>query len=92
MYRVLIAFIDMEDNGHVYNAGDQFPRPGIKVREERLEELSSNLNKAGVALIVDESTEERPSEARGGVGEVESGVDSSDSPEAKERPKKRKGK
>lgn len=50
-YKVVKAFTDLQDNRHVYNAGDQFPRDGVDVSEDRLKELSSADNKRGIPLI-----------------------------------------
>lgn len=59
MYKVIKKFHDLQDatktkNGmvyHEYNAGDEFPRKGREVSEERLEELAGKENKQGVPLI-----------------------------------------
>ena len=51
MYKVLVAFTDLQDKNRTYNVGDTFPRDGFKVSAERLQELSSTNNKRGVALI-----------------------------------------
>lgn len=51
MYKVINAFTDLTDNRHAYKAGDEFPRRGMKVTEERLEELSSAKNRRGIPLI-----------------------------------------
>ena len=50
-YKVLEYFEDLQDNIHPYNPGDTFPRDGLEVSEERLEELSSDKNLRGVKLI-----------------------------------------
>lgn len=60
MYKVLVAFTDLQDKNHAYSVGDAFPREGLKVSVERLEELSSASNKRGVALI--EKIEEKRNE------------------------------
>ena len=39
MYRVIEYFTDLHDDDHEYREGDVFPREGIKVSKERLEEL-----------------------------------------------------
>lgn len=49
-YEVIIAFKDLQDNNHIYHAGDKFPRSG-RVKKARLEELASNNNKRGIPLI-----------------------------------------
>ena len=68
MYRVIDYFTDLQDNGHAYNVGDIFPREGVEVSAERLEELSSVNNKRGKALIelvqstAQNTAEEEPAE------------------------------
>ena len=61
MYRVVEYFTDLQDNGHAYDVGDIFPREGVEVSAERLEELSSSKNKRGKALI--ELVKEKASKA-----------------------------
>lgn len=59
MYKVIKKFHDLQDatktkSGevyHEYNVGDVFPRDGVEVSEERLEELAGKENKQGVPLI-----------------------------------------
>ena len=59
MYKVINKFHDLQDarktkNGtvyHEYNVGDEFPRKGHEVSEERLDELAGKENKQGVPLI-----------------------------------------
>lgn len=48
---VLRDFVDLQDNNHLYHAGDEFPRSGANVNDERMAELSSNKNALGVPLI-----------------------------------------
>ena len=88
MSKVIIAFADLQDDGHIYNVGDEYPRAGVTVSEERLEELASNRNRRGVALIVDEEAEDGPSEATGDTEELEAGVSPSKTPEAKKKARK----
>ena len=88
MSRVIIAFADLQDDGHIYNVGDEYPRAGVTVSKERLEELASNRNRRGVALIVDEEAEEGPSEVTGDTEELEAGVSPSKTPEAKKKARK----
>lgn len=67
MYKVIKQFHDLQDvtktkNGNVYHeykVGDEFPRKGLKVSEERLKELSGKDNKRGTPLI-EEVKEETP--------------------------------
>lgn len=50
MYRVIVRFTDNED-GHVYNIGDEYPRKGFQPSESRVRKLSTTANKRGIALI-----------------------------------------
>lgn len=62
MYKVIKLFADLEDKNHVYYPGDEFPREGLKVTDERIKELSGSENKRGEPLIelVEEKPEEKP--------------------------------
>ena len=51
MYKVISYFTDLQDFNYPYKVGDVFPRLGLKVSDERLEELASNKNKQGKPLI-----------------------------------------
>ena len=51
MYKVIKFFTDLHDGEHSYNVGDEFPREGVEVTEERLAELAGNNNKQGAPLI-----------------------------------------
>lgn len=51
MYRVLRRFEDLQDDRHLYQPGDNFPRAGLKVSGKRIKELSSCENKRHVPLI-----------------------------------------
>lgn len=50
-YKVIKNFADLQDNEHVYLAGDTFPRNGVEVSDERIAELASAFNKRGEVLI-----------------------------------------
>lgn len=50
-YKVIHYFTDLQDFNHPYKVGDIFPRLGLKVSNERLEELASSKNKQGKPLI-----------------------------------------
>lgn len=50
-YEVIDFFTDLRDYDHPYNVGDEFPRHGVTVSEERLAELSSDKNRQGRPLI-----------------------------------------
>lgn len=51
-YEVVKSFKDLEDDNHIYQKGDKYPRKG-KVKKERVEELSSKDNKIGEPLIAE---------------------------------------
>lgn len=51
MYKVLAYFTDLQDNNYPYNEGDIFPRDGLSVSENRLQELSSTRNRRKIKLI-----------------------------------------
>lgn len=61
-YKVIKAFSDGQDNMHVYNAGDVYPRKGYKPTEERIAGLLGTGNKQGVPLIEEEK--EAPKKAK----------------------------
>lgn len=63
MYKVTKHFIDLHDNDHSYNEGDIFPREGVDVSKERIEELAGNNNKQHTPLI--ELVEEDPDNTAG---------------------------
>ncbi len=51
MFKVIRMFADLQDGNHVYNVGDEYPRKGVKVTDERIAELAGNTNKQGAPLI-----------------------------------------
>lgn len=51
MYRVVRYFTDLQDNNHAYEAGDTFPRDGMSVSQERIDELASMNNRQHTVLI-----------------------------------------
>ena len=53
MYKVIKFFVDLQDNFHPYKVGDVFPREGMEVSEERLNELAGSENKQGEPLIAE---------------------------------------
>lgn len=65
MYKVIKYFTDLHDNCHPYNVGDEFPRKGIKVTQDRIDELAGDKNKQGVPLIalVEEKAPEADAQA-----------------------------
>ena len=51
MYKVICRFADLQDESHVYEVGDTYPRKGVKPSEERISELMGDSNKIGRPLI-----------------------------------------
>jgi len=82
MYKVNMFFTDLQDNRYTYKAGDVFPRNGLEVSDDRLNELSSNHNRRGIpliSLVEEETTEPVEDEAEEETETVE------------EKPKKKRG-
>ena len=50
-YKVIHHFMDLQDSNYPYYEGDTFPRSGLKVSDERLNELAGSQNKQGKPLI-----------------------------------------
>lgn len=65
-YVVISYFTDLRDYDHAYNVGDEFPRQGVTVSEERIAELSSGRNKQRRPLIkaVEESGNKKTEEPK----------------------------
>lgn len=57
-YTVISDFTDLQDNNFKYRVGDEFPRPGMKVSDERIDELSTTKNRRGLPMIEEEPKEE----------------------------------
>lgn len=57
MYIVKVYFEDLQDNNHPYHVGDIFPRNGVSVSNERINELSTSLNRRRMPLIALEDSE-----------------------------------
>lgn len=82
MYKVIKKFHDLQDatktkNGiiyHEYNVGDIFPRKGMDVSEERIQELAGNDNKQGVPLIelVEEEATAKKTTEKSSSGKISS--------------------
>ena len=50
-YKVLIAFLDKEDDMRLYSEGDTYPRAGLKPSPERIKELKGSENAMGAPII-----------------------------------------
>jgi hypothetical protein len=84
MYKVIKMFTDLQDNSFRYNAGDIFPRKGLKVSDKRLEELSTTKNRRHIPLIK-KIEEEKPEPKL-----IESKISEVTEPEEKPRKRGRK--
>ena len=51
MYKTVVEFYDLADGDRKYRVGDEYPRPGFSVSEERLAELSGEGNRLGKPVI-----------------------------------------
>lgn len=60
-YRVTRAFYDRQDEMHLYQAGDTYPRSGFVTNEKRIAELAGRRNRLRMQLIeaVAETAEEQ---------------------------------
>lgn len=64
MYKVLKHFTDLQDNNFKYNAGDTFPRKGLKVSAERLNELLTSNNRRNEPMICEVEDEPKASKPK----------------------------
>lgn len=53
MYKVIKLFTDLQDNGHKYEVGEEYPRLGLKPSLARIAELSGSDNRQKTPLIVE---------------------------------------
>lgn len=61
MYRVIKAFVDLQDNNYKYDVGDTYPHKGLNVLQSRINELASDKNKQKTPLIEEiPEVEEKP--------------------------------
>ena len=51
MYEVIKGFMDLQDDNHLYEVGQTYPRSGYKPTDERIAELSGSNNKRGKPLL-----------------------------------------
>lgn len=65
-YKVIKAFLDMQDNNYSYDVGDEYPRKNLSVLPSRIKELSSSDNRQGRPLIeeIEEPKLEKKSRAK----------------------------
>ena len=51
MYKAIVEFYDLTDGNRKYRVGETFPRPDLKVSEERIAFLLGKENKLGKPVI-----------------------------------------
>lgn len=56
-YKAIVSFTDLQDNNHRYHTGDTFPRAGVTVSQERLEELLTDKNRRHKPMIIEDLPE-----------------------------------
>lgn len=68
MYKVLVRFKDLQDDGYDYCEGDTYPRDGLNPSDRRIKELSTEGNRRNIVLIekIVEKVEELELEHVGG--------------------------
>lgn len=83
MYKVIRYFTDLQDNDYAYNVGDEFPRHGMSVSDERFAELEGANNRQKTPLIekVDDP-----------APETKTAETTEENPAVEEKPKRRKRK
>lgn len=64
MYKVIKHFVDLQDKNHPYYVGETYPRKGLGATKERLDELASNNNKRGEALIEEVKETQKKAETK----------------------------
>lgn len=60
-YRAIMNFNDLQDHNKLYKAGEEYPRDGFAVSEERIQELLGGNNKLR-RPVIEEYDEEVPFE------------------------------
>ena len=69
MYKAIRYFTDLKDGSYPYHPGDVFPREGLQVSDERIEDLLTGNNRRGIPVI--EKVEETKPDEKEVVAEVE---------------------
>lgn len=92
-YRAIRYFKDAKDDNRAYKVGDVYPRPGLEVSEERLEELLTNKNRRGTPMIIEEEEPEETAKAEPKAPKSEAvSTEADQAPEEAPKPKRRKKK
>jgi len=88
-YVVLTRFADLQDGNRIYEAGDNYPRLGFDVSDERLAELAGSDNRIGKPLIVDVDAPCKDCTVGATETPVEASEDSVEIPAESEEPPKK---
>ena len=84
MYISLATWRDLSD-GHLYLPGDEFPWDGREIKPERLKELESGNNRAGLPLIM-AVIEDKPEDPKKDAVEEDQKPDKEPEPEPEPDP------
>lgn len=63
MHIAAVTFADLQDHNHLYHAGEEYPRVGLQVSDERIAELAGSNNRMGYPLIKQIPDEKQPEKA-----------------------------
>ena len=89
-YKVVKKFTDLQDNCHVYNVGDAFPRIGVYATEKRIAQLAGSENRQGQPLIAAEKPPVIPAKPSVSPIEAPKAVEGINKPKRGRKPKKAK--
>lgn len=85
-YISLSTWRDLKD-GHLYHEGDEFPFDGREVSPERIAELETGVNRAGLKLIrADEASIPEDQKAQNVPGDAENDQEQPSKPKAEGKP------
>lgn len=56
MYKVIKKFTDLQDNGYIYEVGDEYPRENLVVDKNRIGQLLGDKNRQKTPLIEEVKT------------------------------------
>ena len=85
-YVAVTQFADLKDADRIYEAGENYPRPGLDVAPERIAELAGSDNRMGYPLI---EAVEAPSKAP--TDEPKEELTEADKPAQKSRRSRQRG-
>lgn len=85
MYKAIRYFTDLNDGSFPYHPGDEFPREGLQVSDERIENLLTGNNRRGIPVI-EKVEETKPKPEKKVVAE-----DAAEEPAVVEAPKPKRG-